>query len=216
MLKLDKVSIVGIEGNDRNTERTLKAIHHSCRYIDFAGKQFITAEPNIKYNDVNIVRIPKMDFHGYGKFMLGHLPTYLLDYNYKHTHTLFVQYDGYVLNPEAWSDEFLKYDYIGARWFWYKDKYTCGNGGFSLRSHKLILAVQAIYHANRLEIDKHINSGEDSIICRIMRPSLEEHFGMVFPPDEIADAFSCENRQYSGQFGWHGKNMVPPNVEIFQ
>ncbi len=29
---------------------------------------------------------------------------------------LVIQYDGFILNPDAWRDEFLDYDYIGAPW----------------------------------------------------------------------------------------------------
>jgi hypothetical protein len=29
---------------------------------------------------------------------------------------ILVHEDGFIVNPECWSDEFLKYDYIGAPW----------------------------------------------------------------------------------------------------
>jgi len=55
--------------------------------------------------------------------------------------TLVTQWDGYVINAEAWTEEFLDYDYIGARWIGDVVKaagsppeYNVGNGGFSLRS----------------------------------------------------------------------------------
>lgn len=38
-------------------------------------------------------------------------------------YVLIVQYDGFILNPKAWMDEFLEYDYIGAPW-WYTDNYN--------------------------------------------------------------------------------------------
>ena len=45
--------------------------------------------------------------------------------------------DGFVINPNLWTDQFLKYDYIGAPWShtipYYGQKYRVGNGGFSLR-----------------------------------------------------------------------------------
>ena len=46
---------------------------------------------------------------------------------------LVIQHDGYVLDGNSWSDDFYKYDYIGAPWL-YSDGKNVGNGGFSLRS----------------------------------------------------------------------------------
>lgn len=43
---------------------------------------------------------------------------------------LVIQWDGYVLNANAWNPEWLKYDWIGAPWEWYTDGMQVGNGGF--------------------------------------------------------------------------------------
>ena len=56
----------------------------------------------------------------------------------KTSHVLFVQYDGYVISPHLWNKVFLDYDYIGAKWPWYKDGMTVGNSGFCLRSRYLL------------------------------------------------------------------------------
>jgi hypothetical protein len=42
------------------------------------------------------------------------------------------------VNPAAWDPEFLDWDYIGAKWFWAEAGKRVGNGGFSLRSYKLL------------------------------------------------------------------------------
>ena len=39
-------------------------------------------------------------------------------------HVLLIQWDGFVVNPSAWSDEFLDFDYVGARWGWPTDGHT--------------------------------------------------------------------------------------------
>ena len=57
-------------------------------------------------------------------------------------HYLVVQYDGFVLDPKRWTSDFLTYDYIGAPWPNY-EYHNVGNGGFSLRSQKLI---ETIFH----------------------------------------------------------------------
>lgn len=117
-------------------------------------------------------------------------------------HVLIIHPDGYILNPSAWSNDFLQYDYIGATW-WYKDNKNVGNGGFSLRSKKLLDIL-----AN-LDLDRY--HPEDDIICRGIRPYLDEQ-GIKFAPEEVANRFSIEaygvqDNRYNGAFGFHGKHV---------
>jgi hypothetical protein len=54
---------------------------------------------------------------------------------------LVVQWDGYLVNPQNWTDDFLNYDYIGAPWpLSMTSGARVGNGGFSLRSRKWLEA----------------------------------------------------------------------------
>ncbi len=52
------------------------------------------------------------------------------------------QWDGFILNPELWDDDWLSYDYIGAPWPQFEPPYNVGNGGFSLRSRRLLEALK--------------------------------------------------------------------------
>lgn len=60
---------------------------------------------------------------------------------------LIIHPDGFAINKEAWTDEFLNYDYIGAPRIWdipapgSHPNFVIGNGGFSLRSRKLYDAL---------------------------------------------------------------------------
>jgi hypothetical protein len=121
---------------------------------------------------------------------------------------LVIQYDGFILNPEAWTDEFLEYDYIGAPW-WYDDDCNVGNGGFSLRSKKLLEILQNDSHITEFD-------PEDHHICRTYGPYLKEK-GIKFAPESVANNFSIEGaldanavavRKYGNtwntQFGFHG------------
>ena len=58
------------------------------------------------------------------------------------SHVLVIQWDSFILHPELWADDFLQYDYIGAVWPHHPDT-PVGNGGFSLRSVKLLEALES-------------------------------------------------------------------------
>lgn len=132
-------------------------------------------------------------------------------YKYVDTdYVLIIQSDGYVKNPTAWMDEWLSYDYIGATW-WYNDKFNVGNGGFSLRSRKLL----QILATDRNIVRTH---PEDHHICRTYGRYLTKKCGIRFAPDEVAKKFSIEgykqkDKTYSGQFGFHGGAVVFPGEE---
>jgi hypothetical protein len=132
----------------------------------------------------------------YSRFMLRGLASHV-----DTSHALCIQWDGFVLNREAWDDGFLDYDYIGAVWPHFADGYNVGNGGFSLRSRRLLEACREL-PLNAAEL-------EDVAICRRWRPQLEER-GFRFAPEEIAKQFSYEREPPNGsEFGFHGAfNLV--------
>jgi tetratricopeptide (TPR) repeat protein len=113
------------------------------------------------------------------------------------SHVLVVQWDGYVVNPAAWDAQFLSTDFIGAKWFWYRDGLTIGNGGFSLRSKRLLDALQD----PRIEL----HEAEDLTIGRTFRRLLEEAHGIRFASEAQADRFAYEAAYPIGTpFGFHG------------
>jgi hypothetical protein len=108
-----------------------------------------------------------------------------------------VQWDGFVLHPDAWDDEFLEYDYIGAPWPHHPIEQAVGNGGFSLRSRRLFEAMQDINF-----VPSH---PEDLCICHHNRTMLENRFGIRFAPLDLAERFSYERaRPRERTFGFHG------------
>jgi tetratricopeptide (TPR) repeat protein len=123
------------------------------------------------------------------------------------SHALLVQWDGYVVNPEAWSPAFLECDYLGATWFWRDDDLRVGNGGFSLRSRRLLEALQN----PKIEMME----AEDITIGRTYRRLLEREHGIRFGDESLADRFSFETDYPAGKpFGFHGLfnfwRVVPP------
>lgn len=113
------------------------------------------------------------------------------------SHVLLVQWDGYVVDPAAWDPAFLDADFIGAKWFWFRDGMTIGNGGFSLRSRRLLDALQ----------DPRIvlHDAEDLTIGRTYRRLLEDEHGIRFATEAQADRFAYEAAYPIGTpFGFHG------------
>lgn len=128
----------------------------------------------------------------YSEFILKDLGA-----NINHDFILVVQWDGFVTHPENWSNEFLQYDYIGAIWPNGMSVNQVGNGGFSLRSRKLLDAL--------CKSDIVLSHPEDLCICDVNRGLLEEKYKISFAPPEVASGFSYEHvRPLVPSFGFHG------------
>lgn len=141
-------------------------------------------------NGVEIVPLPRPlgSVQDYDTFITKELHQHV-----NTTHALMTQWDGYVLNGSAWSDEFLQYDFVGAPWFW---DGVVGNAGFALISKKLL---------EELSKPEYEPTPFDTNLCRKYRAQLEAK-GFKWAPPALASKFSCENQPYEGQFGWHGEN----------
>src|SRR5690606_10731811 len=115
----------------------------------------------------------------YSEFIITQLWRYVTT-----SHVLIIQHDGYVLDGSIWSDAFLEYDYIGAPWL-HQDGRNVGNGGFSLRSKRLmhIMASDDFIQARH---------PEDEVIGRLYRGYLEGKYKIQFAPEEVAHRFSYE------------------------
>ena len=145
---------------------------------------------------VEVVRIEKISsLEGYSHFMLKNLNDFI-----RTGHVLVIQYDGYVLDPRQWTDNFLDYDYIGARWPG-SGANRIGNGGFSLRSKRLLKALQ--------DARCRPFAPEDAAICIEYRPMLQREYGIRFAPEFLADRFSFEGiPRAAGTFGFHGSGHL--------
>lgn len=127
----------------------------------------------------------------YNRFMLRDIAEHI-----QTEHVLVMQWDGFISTPSLWSSDFLEWDYIGAPWYHGNSGGTVGNGGFSLRSRKLLTALHSLTPDEA--------EPEDRTICVTLRPLLESRFGIRFAPLDIAQRFSCEYGTYRPTFGFHG------------
>ena len=141
---------------------------------------------------IQFVAIPGLDgISAYSSFMLTKLTQYIPT-----SHALVTQWDGYITRPDLWKPEFLDYDYIGAPWYHRPSEVSVGNGGFSLRSKRLMDSVKALEIPN--------DQPEDSAICIHLRKELCENHGIRFAPLQLAQQFSCEYGPWRAAFGFHG------------
>jgi len=189
MLSLNNVTLVCID--DYNIQRAYQALRFCIKEITFNSVKLFTSEKDhISSYPIEKVIIHSInDKNQYSEFIIKEL------FNYINTeYVLIIQWDGFIVNHLAWNDKFFNYDYIGAPW---KDDNVVGNGGFSLRSKKLLKLI------SELDYDK---TNEDVFICRTNRDLLTK-FGIKFAPVDIAYKFSIENEEYQGSFGWHGGNL---------
>lgn len=191
-LKLRNVTLCAV--TSVNLEQTINALNRSMDGIDFGRVLLLTdCKETVLSFGIDIVPIVKITTSSdYSTFIIRNLAQYI------DTHfVMIVQWDGFVIDPESWCHEFLDYDYIGASWPQFDDGHLVGNGGFSLRSRKLLEACR--------DPGFVLSHPEDVSICRTNRPLLEEKFNIRFADKAVADRFSFERHHHGGPtFGFHG------------
>ncbi|BAN23603.1 glycosyl transferase family 17 [Caballeronia insecticola] len=189
-------------------------------------------------------RIAPLNYHEYSWFMMFALWR-LIETDY----VLTVQSDGWVLDASNWTDSFFEYDYIGApthiariqseggaQWVqgysWYERLGQPGqvitpvlNGGFSLRSRKMLRALIDHRHI-KVELNppddligeplrmQWVGAGpnEDVQLTVVLREQLQAA-GLRFAPLDLAMQFSIEHSgplhrvdTLARLFGHHGQH----------
>ena len=203
---LDRVTLVCVDCV--NHDLAIAALGQCVQKCRFARAAFFT-DREFALDGIEVVRIdPLVSRDAYSHFVVKELGRHIGT-----SHALLIQWDGFVVNPLSWSDEFLDCDYIGARWGLESGPHTVGNGGFSLRSKRLLDAL-ADPHVADIAI-------EDAAICRTYRPYLESTHGIRFATEALADRFAFETTYPTGlPFGFHGLFnfwlfFQKPDIEAF-
>lgn len=185
----------------KHPELGFSALLNAAENFDFGEILFFTNENFVipeshRLQNLRVIRSEQISGIGdYSRFMIKRLGDFIST-----LHCLSVQWDGFIIHPECWNDEFLNYDYIGAPWR-KKEGYVVGNGGFSLRSKKLLDAL-----ASDEILPQH---PEDDCICDTYKTRLEKQWGIRFAPVSVAERFSFEFTPYQRQFGFHGMSNFP-------
>jgi len=207
VLDLSDVTLCCVD--TRSVSLALNAIQKCMAAARFGRVVFLGPDPkNIPIAPpvgVDWISIPALrGIEDYNRIMLRDLLTHVHT-----THVLIVQWDGYIVHPELWRPQFLEWDYIGAPWYHGGRPGTVGNGGFSLRSVKLLKALASI------ELDT--TRPEDMEICVHRRDELEREHTIRIAPLDAAQSFACEYGTYKPSFGFHGMHnfaYVMSSVEL--
>jgi len=198
--KLDNITLIAV-GSTRVLE-SVRALEYSMKNIQFPVAKIVTHErPKNLPARIHFESCKRLESSKeYSRYIIYDL--------HKHVDTdycLLIQWDGFIINPDRWEDEFLNWDYIGAVWPIREDAYIdpfdnhrrVGNGGFTLRSKKLLEIPQRVeipFEVNEGTFYKHMNAGsynEDGNIC-VHNRHLFEKCGAKFAPVDIAVRFSQE------------------------
>jgi len=201
MIDLSNITLVTI--GSTNIHKTRKALSECQKSAQFFETYFFTERknhdltPNITYVEIDpICSLAEYNRYRVLNFTNDFLPLLKTDYY------LVVEWDGYIVNPSAWSNKFLEYDYIGAP---FPFMGICGNGGFSLRSKRFLETQKQLC----TETD-YKQFPEDLFLCLINRKKFIES-GCKYAPLDVGYMFSTEAGDYNKNqsFGFHSFLLNP-------
>lgn len=178
MLKLDNITLIALTNRDFGGHK--KALDKSCEGVEWGAVKIIWDESITGIDEWN--RRIIYELHQYVQTDFAML----------------IHADGYVINPQAWRNDFLDYDFIGAPWPLPTDTYsyrdTHGNlvrvgNSVSLRSKKLLELPSKL----NLEWKSFYgNTNEDGALCVHWRDIMLEN-DINYAPLDIAKYFSKEH-----------------------
>ena len=195
LLHLPDVTLCCVD--TRSVPQALHALRRCMDQVRFGRVLFLgpqrDAERHPLTEGVDWVPIPELKgIEDYNRIMLRELAAHI------HTsHVLIVQWDGFITHPQLWRPDFLSVDYIGPPWYHGGHPGMVGNGGFSLRSRRLLDALASLH-------DLDTRQPEDMVICVERRAELEQKHAIRFATLEMAQDFGCEYGDYRPSFGFHG------------
>jgi hypothetical protein len=202
MVNLKNITLISIA--DKRYSRKTKMAMKYCEKQAFFFDSIL-----IEKDEINEI--------SYSKFCINELTNHI-----KSDYCLVVQWDGFIINGDLWTDKFLNYDYIGSPWGFPDDcRNKIGNGGFSLRSKKFLEISSSIQYEpynyetyTPLQLYDRKIAPEDWFLCYGNYYNLINR-GIKFPPIELAYKFSVEHpsqvKQFNREkletyksFGFHG------------
>jgi hypothetical protein len=142
-----------------------------------------------------------------------------------------MQWDGFILNPEKWTNDFYKFDYIGGG-------HSLLNGGFSLRKTETMRKIVEIGNPQKLA-DFGVSSEDHLYSCyfdfakhpnEFNKPNYDLPIHMEWPGNKLINKFCCQmiyNDKdeseinynygwYTNSFGWHRSGYLGIEFQLNQ
>jgi len=208
VLKLSDITLVGVDCTDRIMS-TIDAMNISSQGIIYGETiLFSHKKPALMPSYFKFIKIPKIEnIDEYSYFMFKELGNYI-----NTSHCLTVHDHGHVICKSCFDYSWLQYDWIGAPWSVIEGAYIAnngeiarvGNGGFSLRSSRILkLPIEKGWYLREEQGWKN----EDGNFCCYWRKEMLEN-GIKYAPIEVAAKFSYENdvpenKDIKDFFGFH-------------
>ena len=164
-LQLPNVTLAAMDSV--RVRASVKALEYSMKDIDFGEVLIITHRKplflpkGIQYRHID--KLKNIDAFNYNMIYKIH--------EYIHTdYMLLVHYDGFVVNPDMWRDEFLDYDYIGSPFPLPKDDFSYRDAGGNICRVGNSVSIRHLFEAEGmryapLEVAKYF--GHESMIPEV-------------------------------------------------
>jgi hypothetical protein len=209
--RLSDITLIAYSSND--VQANILALLKCMEYFDFGAVKIISHKrPDILPDGIVYEQGREIKhINDFNEYMFKNLGNHV-----ETSHCLYVQHHAYIIHKEVWSDEWLQYDWIGSPWRLIPNTYIAnngevvqvGNGGFSLRSAKIMnLPKQKGWYLR----EEQGWQNEDGQCCCYWRKEMLEN-GVKYAPVEVAAKFAYENPVPENKgiktFGFH-RHMPP-------
>ncbi len=179
-----EITLVSIVTSEEWALKAMEALDFSARQLDYQCECLIICPQDFDVGNRKWIKKEidtTLTWPDYSPWILKNLHKYI-----KTDFCITIQYDGFIIDPTFWTDNFLKCDYIGALFPNILQANRVGNGGFSLRSKKFLEVSSKIdYVATK-------GRGEDWVACVDNYEMMLEE-GINFADNWLARQFSVEN-----------------------
>lgn len=186
MLDLKNITLVAI--GSTKVEETLAAIKICTQHCNFKDIIYFSDQHSpYQYKISSMASIKDYD-----RFVVFDLPNITFDTDF----ILTIHWDGFIVNPSAWTPEFLEYDYIGAPWPHIND--LVGNGGFCLKSNRFLKAQKEL-----VKDTTYLKDPDDVFLSYELRSQFKT-LGCKYG-DSLGFRFATEHGgyRYHNSFGFH-------------
>lgn len=190
--------------NYGNVWDAIKVLAHSEKLKHFTTKTLVHPNPvyNLQTMQVPIsfpdIIVKKAQAENQNEEWIKNVPGYI-----ECDHALSIHWDGFIVSPAKWDDEYLNYDWIGAPWPLTNlpnPNWRVGSGGFFMFSKRIAQAWRSICR---------LDEPFDWQVGALYRDKFEA-MGMKFAPVELAAKFCKEcdledmNIPEGESWGFHG------------